>query len=183
MAPVDDQMERIRQWNRPPSFPAVRSAWVEAHPKRFGFITARLARRFVEAALPCEESGAPSGPKAVERVVGGMERIAAYFLPTTALGLRMALVALELLVMPLGPSWRPFSLLPLAKRRALLDRWLEGPSNFKRNLVRAIYLSVVAVYYSQPDVWESLEYDPNRWFSDRRHRRQELLREHDHSME
>ena len=183
MPPVDDQTEGQRRWSPAPALPTVQSAWVEAKPKRFGFITRRLVRRFVEASLPCEESGAPSGPVAVERVVGGVERLMPYFLPTTAFGFRLAILALELLVIPLGPSWRPFSFWPVSKRRALLDRWLEGASNFKRNLVRAIYLSVVAVYYSQPEVWERLDYDPQRWFADRRHRRQEILIERDHSVE
>lgn len=180
---TDDQAEHIARWEPPPPLPAIPSAWTEAAPMKLGFITRRLLRRFVEASIPTEGSGAPAGPDTVERVIDGIERILPYFLPTTAWGFRAGLVALEWLVIPLAPSWRPFSFWPQVKRRALMDRWLEGRSNFKRNFIRAIYLSVCAVYYSLPDVWERLDYQPERWFADRRQRRQEIMSEHGPSME
>lgn len=156
---------------------------MEANPVRFGLITGRVARKVIEAVIPSPGSGAPEVPNAVVRVREELELSLPHFQRLSRIGLRLALLALEWLTMVLGPSWRPFSFLPIERRRAMLCDWLSGHSPLRRDLARAVTAAPTLAYYTLPEVWGSLDYHPNEWFADRVRRRQEILDELDRRME
>ena len=163
--------------------PPARMAWVPARPRSFGPLSRRLARRFVEAALPSAESGAPAGREVIERVLDGMEGALPYFPRSADRAYRFGLVALEGLAVALGPRRRPFSTLSTDGRREFLTQLLEGHDDNLRLFVRALNLVVGSVYYSMPEVWEALDYHPHPWFESRIARHEEVARELDHPVE
>ncbi len=57
-------------------------------------------------------------------------------------------------------SFKPFTRLSINRKKLYLDSWVHSRLYFKRELIKGIKGLVLFGYYSQPEVWDHLEYDP-----------------------
>ena len=170
--PGPEELSRwFGHWEPAPAPPDVASTYVHATPRRVRGYRRRILRCLVEAV-------GPSVDQLVIRpddVIADIEATLPYFQPMARFGYRLVLILLELGVVLLGGSWRPFSFMPLEGRRRLLERWLVGRSIVRRDLARVACLPVRMMGYARTELWAPIGYDPVPWFADRRARRKELL--------
>src|SRR5262249_5380909 len=120
----------------------------------------RIVRALAEAVTPDAECGAPLVETEklvvfVERLVPKMPRLLGALFP-------LGLVILELGGLLFAPALRPFSFMPLAKRRHYLSHWLHARSMLQRDLVKGLKGLCLLAYYSDERVQRYLGYQPEQ---------------------
>ena len=57
-------------------------------------------------------------------------------------------------------SFKPFTQLSIRLKKSYFNSWVHSRLYFKRELIKGIKGLVLFGYYSQPEVWDHLGYDP-----------------------
>ncbi|HLD43794.1 MAG TPA: hypothetical protein VJC18_00035 [bacterium] len=92
-------------------------------------------------------------------------------------GFIVGLYLFDLSVLFWGYGFKRFVALEQKKQQEFLDRCLQSRSGIIRNMMAGIRGLVMISYFSHPDVWKYIGYDPNGHVEERRRTRDERTKD------
>ncbi len=90
--------------------------------------------------------------------------------------LRLACLAFEILPLFFGLGAAFYTQLPVAARKIYFERWLNARCVLFRDIAKMLRSLACVFYFSSPEIWRHMDYDPHTHIRERIQLRETLLK-------